>query len=366
MRVALVHDWLNQIGGAESVLENLVALFPGAPIYTSMYWREVMPVAYRQWDIRTSWMNRLPGIMRHHRLYFPLYPLAFEGFSLDEYDVVLSNKSGFCHGVITAPETLHICYCLTPTRYVWRYHDYALHEGIGPVRQAALAPVLSCLRVWDRLAADRVDRFIAISSEVQRRIAKYYRREAAVIYPPVDTRCFTIAPAHDDYYLVVGRLVPYKRIDLAVRACTQLGLPLKISGAGRDLSRLQQMAGPTVEFLGRVPDEGLCELMARCKAFLFPGAEDFGITPVQVMAAGRPAIAYASGGALDTVVEGVSGMLFHEQSVESLVEVLQRFDAAIYDPQAIRQHAEQFDVTVFRQKIKDYVVRVYEEHEKWS
>jgi glycosyltransferase involved in cell wall biosynthesis len=366
MRVALVHDWLNQIGGAEFVLENLVDMFPGAPIYTSMYWREAMPDAYRQWDIRTSWMDRLPGIRRHHRLYFPLYPLSFEGFDLAAYDVVLSNKSGFCHGVVTPPETLHICYCLTPTRYVWRYHDYALHEGMGAVCQAALAPVLSCLRVWDRLAADRVDRFIAISTEVRRRIAKYYRRDAEVIYPPVDTRCFTIAPSHDDYYLVVGRLVPYKRTDLAVRACTQLGLPLKISGTGRDLSRLRQMAGPTVEFLGRVPDEELCELMARCKAFLFPGAEDFGITPVQAMAAGRPVIAYASGGALDTVVEGVSGMLFHEQSVEALVEALERFDATCYDAQVVRRHAEQFDVTVFRQKIKDYVVRAYEEHERWS
>jgi len=366
MRIALVHDWLNQMGGAEQVLENLVSLFPGAPVYTSIYWAKGMPPAYREWDIRTSWMDRLPGIKRHHQLYLPFYPLAFESLNLDEYDVVLSNKSGFCHGVITPPETLHVCYCLTPTRYVWRYHDYALREGIGPLARAALAPLLFRLRMWDRLAAERVDRFVAISTEVQRRIKKYYRRDSVVIYPPVDTERFSVASSHDDYYLSVGRLVPYKRVDLAVQACTQLGLPLKVGGVGRDLPRLKAMAGPTVEFLGYVPDDDLNELMARCKAFLFAGAEDFGITPVQVMAAGRPVIAYAYGGSLDTVVEGVSGTLFHEQSVESLVAALSRFEAGRYDPQAIRQHARQFDTSVFCTKIGDVVARAYEEHSRWS
>ena len=255
MRIALVHDWLNQMGGAEQVLENLVSLFPESPVYTSMYWAKGMPPAYRQWDIRTSWMDRLPGVKRHQQLYLPLYPLAFESLNLDGYDVVLSNKSGFCHGVITPPETLHVCYCLSPTRYVWRYHDYALREGLGPLARAALAPLLFRLRMWDRLAADRVDRFIAISTEIQRRIFKYYRRDSVVIYPPVDTERFSVAPSHDDYYLSVGRLVPYKRVDLVVQACTQLGLPLKVGGVGRDLPRLQAMAGPTVEFLGYVPDE---------------------------------------------------------------------------------------------------------------
>jgi glycosyltransferase involved in cell wall biosynthesis len=366
MRIALVHDWLNQIGGAEEVLENLVALFPESPVYTSMYWAEGMPPAYRQWDIRTSWMDRLPGIKRHHQAYLPLYPLAFESLDLGQYDVVLTNKSGFCHGVITPPETLHVCYCLTPTRYVWRYHDYALREGIGSLARAALAPLLFRLRMWDRLAADRVDRFIAISTEVQRRIHKYYRRDSVVIYPPVDTGRFSIASSHDDYYLSVGRLVPYKRVDLAVQACTRLGLPLKVGGAGRDLPRLKAMAGPTVEFLGYVPDDELDDLMACCKAFLFAGAEDFGITPVQAMAAGRPVIAYAYGGTLDTVVEGVSGTLFQEQSVESLVAALSRFEAAQYDPQAIREHARQFDTTVFRAKIGDTIAQAYEEHSKWS
>jgi glycosyltransferase involved in cell wall biosynthesis len=366
MRIALVHDWLNQIGGAEGVLEHLVSLYPGAPVYTSMYWPEAMPSAYRQWDIRTSWMDKLPGVKRHHQSYLPLYPLAFESFDFGEAQVVLSNKSGFCHGVITPPETLHICYCLTPTRYVWRYHDYARRESLGSSTRVVLAPILCYLRMWDRLAADRVDRFVAISTEIQRRIHKYYRRDSEIIYPPVDTKRFMPVGAPDDYYLVIGRLVPYKRIDLAVRACTRLNLPLKVGGSGRDLDRLQAIAGPTVEFLGRVPGEKLPDLMARCKAFLLPGAEDFAIAPVEAMAAGRPVIAYAYGGALDTVVEGLSGLLFQQQTVDSLSEALVRFDPQAYDPLAIRRHAEQFDAAVFRQAISEYVARAHEEHVKWS
>jgi glycosyltransferase involved in cell wall biosynthesis len=366
LRIALVHDWLNQMGGAEDVLENMVALFPEAPVYTSIYWPEGVSPAYRRWDIRTSWMDKLPGVKRRHQLFLPLYPLAFESLDFGGYDVILSNKSGFCHGVITPPETVHVCYCLTPTRYVWRYHDYALREGFGGLARMVLAPILSHLRMWDRLAADRVDRFIAISTEVQRRIAKYYRRDSVVIHPPVDTQRFSPAPSHDDYYLSVGRVIPYKRIDLAVQACTKLGLPLKIGGTGRDLERLKAMAGPTVEFLGYVPDDDLPKLMARCKAFLFPGAEDFGITPVQAMAAGRPVIAYAYGGSLDMVVEGISGTLFREQNVESLIDALQRFESDLYDSQAVRRHAEQFDAAIFRQKIHDVIVHACEEHTTWS
>jgi glycosyltransferase involved in cell wall biosynthesis len=311
-------------------------------------------------------MDKLPGVKRHHQLFFPLYPLAFESFDLESYEIVLSNKSGFCHGVITPPETVHVCYCLTPTRYVWRYHDYARREAIGPLARAALQPVLYALRVWDRLAADRVDCFVAISSEIQRRIQKYYRRDSTLVYPPVDTERFAPASSYDDYYLSVGRLVPYKRVDLAVQACTQLGLPLKVAGKGRDQARLEAMAGPTVEFLGYVPDDELGELMARCRAFLFPGAEDFGIAPIQAMAAGRPVIAYAYGGALDTVIDGVSGTLFQEQSVHALIQALQKFEAQRYDPARIRSHAEQYDASVFRQKIGEIVARACEEHRTWS
>jgi glycosyltransferase involved in cell wall biosynthesis len=308
-------------------------------------------------------MNRLPLVKRHHQPFLPLYPMAFESLDLSAYDVVLSNKSGFCHGVVTPPETLHICYCLSPTRYVWRHHDYLQREGLGRASRAALTPLLSALRIWDRNAADRVDCFVAISTEIQRRIRKYYRRDAEIIYPPVDTSRFAPVARPDDYLLVVGRLVPYKRIDLAVQACSALQLPLKVAGSGRDLERLKSVAGPTVEFLGWVPDEALPELMAHCRAFLFPGAEDFGIAPLEAMAAGRPVIAYAYGGALDTVIDRVSGVLFEEQTLESVTRALQRFDAEAYDPAVIRAHAEQFDTAVFQRRVTAFVTRAWEEHE---
>lgn len=352
MRVALVHDWLNQMGGAEVVLEALVEAFPHAPIYTSIYARDRMPAHYRGWEIHTTWLDAMPFIHRHHQLYLPLYPLAFDGLNLSGYDVVISNKSGFCHGVITGPSTVHLCYCLTPTRYVWAYEEYIAREGLpGPLRRL-LRPLITLLRIWDRVAADRVDAFIAISREVARRIWKFYRRPSILLHPPVDVQRFQPSARTGDYFLIVSRLIPYKRIDLAIEAFNRLGLPLVIVGDGRDRRRLQRMAGPTITFLGRVPTEELAELYARCRAFVFPGAEDFGIAPVEAMAAGRPVIAFAAGGALDTVVEGVTGVFFHAPAPESLAEAVRRFEDLRFDPGVIRRHAEQFDKRVFQEKIK--------------
>jgi glycosyltransferase involved in cell wall biosynthesis len=358
MKIALVHDWLNQRGGAEDVLEALVALFPGAPIYTAMYWPQAMPPAYREWDIRTTWLDRLPLVHRRHQPFLPLYPLAWGGVDLSDYDVVLSNKSGFCHGVRPRPGALHICYCLTPTRYVWDYDSYVAHERIPAPLRLALRPLIGYLRRWDRAAADRVDHFIAISSEVQRRIARYYGRESAIIYPPVNTRAFAPSPVVGDYYLSLGRLVPYKRVDLAVQACTRLGVPLVVAGSGRDRARLEAMAGPTVQFLGRVPEKDLPELLARCKAFILPGREDFAITPVQAQAAGRPVIAERGGGALDPVIEGETGFFFDAPTVESLMAALGSFDAGVFDPARAVENARRFDVEVFRREMGEYMERV--------
>jgi glycosyltransferase involved in cell wall biosynthesis len=353
LNVAIVVSWLNQYGGAERVLEAVHELLPQAPIYTSMFWPEAMPPDYRTWDIRVSWLDRLPFIHRHHQPFLPLYPLAFEGFDLSAYDVVLSISSGFAHGVITPPSTTHLCYCLTPSRFLWTYPAYAEREAIGPLANALLRPILLWLRQWDRLAADRVDEFIAISTEVQRRIAKVYRRDSALIFPPVDTGRFAqTAPAEDgDYFLVVSRLIPYKRVDLAVKAFTALKLPLLIAGDGRDRARLEALAGPNIRFLGRVPDAELPGLLARCRAFLFPGYEDFGIAPVEAQAAGRPVIAYAAGGALDTVIEGVTGLFFREPTPEALAEAVCRFNPRDFNPDVIRQHARQFDKRVFQRKL---------------
>ena len=364
MRLALVHDWLNQRGGAEDVLETLATMYPSSPVYTSIYAPDLMPPFYRDWDIRTLWIDRMPAIHTRHQPYLPLYPLAWGGLDLSDYDVILSNKSGFCHGVQHGKNTLHICYCLAPTRYVWSLDSYVAREGISKPVQWALRPLAAILRRWDFAAAQRVDHFIAISTEIQTRIKIYYQRDSVIIYPPVDTRRFEPSSTVEDYFLVVSRLIPYKRIDLAVQAATKLGVPLKIGGKGRDMDRLREMAGPTVEFLGYVPDDQLPDLMARCKAFIFPGLEDFGITPVQALAAGRPVIAYAGGGALDTVIPGKTGVLFHEMTVESLMAAMQSFDASDYDPVELRAHAERFDTRVFNRQISEYVERAWETFQK--
>jgi glycosyltransferase involved in cell wall biosynthesis len=308
-------------------------------------------------------MDRLPGIYQHHQPYLPLYPVAFGGLKLSEFDLVISNKSGFCHGIQTnAP---HICYCLAPTRYVWQFDAYMERERLGKAARAIASPLIRALRAWDFAAAQRVDHFIAISTEIQERIAKFYKRDSVIILPPVDVaERFIPSVQIEDYYLVVSRLIPYKRIDLAVEACTRLNLPLIVAGRGRDMERLQALAGPTVKFIGYVPDAELPGLMAHCRAFLFPGLEDFGITPVQAQAAGRPVIAFRGGGALDTVIPEVTGEFFDEMTVESLINVLRRFDPCTYDPVAIRQHALKFDKAVFRQKLSEFVEQVYQQNRK--
>lgn len=362
INIAIVHDWLNQLGGAELVLETLVEMFPKAPIFTTIYWREGMPERYRTWDIRPTWLDRAPGIYHHHQMYLLLYPFAVRSMDVRGYDLVISNKSGFCHGVCTGRDQLHIDYCLTPTRYVWDYDAYVSREEIGVVARVALRPLIGWLRNWDRRAADGVDHFVAISREVQQRIARYYARESVIIYPPVHTEryCPSDMPP-DDYYLIVSRLVPYKRIDLAVRAFTQLRRRLIIVGDGRDRARLQRLAGPTVQFTGRLPEREVTHLLAHCKAFVFPGCEDFGIAPVEAQAAGRPVIAYAGGGALDTVIDGETGVLFPEQTVESLVEAVHRLDTMCFDPAYLHHHAQRFGVARFKQELRAFITLRWEE-----
>ena len=361
MKVAIVHDWLNQMGGAEGVLETLVKMFPEAPVFTTIYWRQGMPAHYRTWDIRTTWLDRAPFIYRHHQPFLPLYPLAVESIDLRGYDLILSNKSGFCHGVRTSPTQLHIDYCLTPTRYVWDYSGYTKREGLGRATGLVLRPLINRLRRWDRRAADGVDHFIAISQEVQARIARFYERDSTIIYPPVDIERFCpSAEPPGDYFLIVSRLIPYKRIDLAVRACSELGVPLIVGGEGRDRAALETAAGPTVRFVGRVPDEELQELMAHCRAFIFPGYEDFGITPLEAQAAGRPVIAYAAGGALDTMIDGETGVFFHEQTPEALADAIRRLERTDFDPAAIRRNAERFSVARFKDELRAFIV------EKWA
>jgi glycosyltransferase involved in cell wall biosynthesis len=360
------------------VLEELVTLFPGAPIYTSIYAAAQMPAHYRQWEIHTSFMQRLPAIATHHQPYMPLYPLAFQRMDLSGYDLVISNKSGFCHGVqgagfdVSSAErgkgqeargkrAAHICYCLTPTRFLWQLEQYSQRERFGNALNVVLRPLLQALQRWDWQAAQRVDHFVAISTAIQERIQRSYGRTSVVIYPPVDTDYFTpdVATPVGDYFLIVSRLIPYKRIDLAVQAFQHLPQEqLLIVGEGRDAAALQAQATANVTFLGHQPRERIRELLRGCKAFLFPGLEDFGIAPVEAMSSGRPVIAYGAGGALDTVVPGISGEWFAEQTVESLLGVLVYFNADAYDPAACRAQAEKFSTENFRRNFMAYVAAV--------
>ncbi|MEO7910832.1 MAG: glycosyltransferase [Roseiflexaceae bacterium] len=351
MRVAIIHDYLNQYGGAERVLEALHELYPDAPIYTSLYDPAAMPESYCTWDIRTSWMQRLPGWRRHFQKYFLLYPSAFESFDLSGYDLILSSSSAYAKGVIPRPGARHICYCHTPMRFAWRTGDYIKREGLGRLQRGVLPLLLTYVRLWDVATTPRVDQFIANSREVAARIARYYGRTALVIAPPV-----TLSPYRPwvpgNFYLAGGRLIPYKRLDLVIQAFTALGLPLKVFGDGRDRARLQSLAGPNVEFLGQISEELRRDLFASCRAFIFPGEEDFGITPLEAMSAGRPVIAYAAGGALETVIEGVTGRFFYQQSAAAIAAAVATARVDRYDPAVIRRHAEGFSRDVFLARMR--------------
>jgi len=353
-RVAIIHDYLNQYGGAERVLEALHALYPSAPVYTSIYDPAAMPAAYRTWDIRTSWMQRLPGWRRHFQKYFLLYPSAFESFDLGNYDLIISSSSAYAKGVIPATHAYHICYCHTPMRFAWRTNDYVRREGLGRLQRSMLPIALSYVRLWDVATTPRVDHFIANSREVAARIKRYYGRTATIIPPPVELSAYR-PQMPGDFYLAGGRLIPYKRLDLVVRAFTALRLPLKIFGDGRDRDRLRSLAGSNIEFLGQISEEQRHDLFASCRAFIFPGEEDFGITPLEAMSAGRPVIAYAAGGALETVVEGVTGRFFLEQSPAAIAVAVAASQHDEYDSAIIRRHAERFSREVFLERMREII-----------
>ena len=350
-RIAIVHDYLNQYGGAERVVEVLHELFPDAPVFTSLYNPQVMPAHYRAWDIRTTWMRFLPGTRRWFRLYFWLYPLAFETLDVRAYDVIITSSSAYAKGIRPAPGAVQICYCHTPMRWAWRTEEYVAREGIGRWGRQLLQPFLALLRRWDRGTAARVDTFIANSHEVAGRIRRVYGREAEVIPPPVDLPPFHMPVPPEDFYLTGGRLVPYKRIDLAIRACNALKLPLVVFGDGRDRAQLEALAGPTVRFVGRVDEATLHDLYRRCRAYITAAEEDAGIQPVEAMAAGRPVIALAAGGVLETVIEGVTGRFFHAQTAAALAVALAQSRADTWDAQRIAEHAQQWRRERFAERI---------------
>jgi glycosyltransferase involved in cell wall biosynthesis len=355
VQVALVHDYLNQMGGAEKVLLVLHDLFPQAPIYTSIYAPDRVDRRFREMDIHISFMQRLPLVKTHHQPFLPLYPLAFEEFDLRAYDLVISDSSAFAKGVITRPDALHICYCHTPMRWAWNFGDYVEREQLGSLSKLALAPTLMLLRQWDYTSAARVNYFVANSPNVAARIAKYYRRESVYIPPPVETTRFAVSPYPKEYFLILSRLVPYKRIDLAIAAFNQLKLPLRIIGSGRDEQRLRRLAGPTIRFMGQQTSEEIAAQLAVCRALIFPGEEDFGITPLEAQACGRPVIAFGAGGALSSVVNGKTGLFFTPQTAEALAGVVAGFRDDYFDPLAIRRHALAFDTREFTRRFREFV-----------
>jgi glycosyltransferase involved in cell wall biosynthesis len=363
LRVAIVHDFLNQPGGAEKVVQVFAEMFPEAPIYTSVYDRDSMPDYWRSLDIRTSFLQRISPRLGVARALMPLYPTAFESFDLGSYDLVLSSTTSFAKGVVTRPATCHVCYCNNTTRFVWMYKDYVQYERLPRGARAMLPWVITPLRTWDFVAAQRVDYYVAGSHNAARRIAKYYRRESEVVHSPIDAQEFQPVADVQDYFLVISRLQPYKRIDLAVEACNRLGIPLKIAGVGPDESRLRSLAGPTIEFLGRVSDEERRHLLSHCRAFLFPGEEDFGLTPLEAMASGRPVIALRAGGALETVKEGTTGQFFDRPDPDYLAASLSSFEDR-FDPQIIRAHALSFDKSTFKVRMYDVLARCYQDHQQ--
>lgn len=355
-RVALVHDYLNQYGGAERVLEALHDLFPAAPVYTSLYNPAAMPASYRTWDIRPSWMQRLPGWRKHFRKYVLLYPSAFESFDLSDYDLIISSSSAFAKGIIPGSQTTHVCYCHTPMRFGWRPNDYFTPQTLNKPGSWLLNILLTHLRTWDVVSSQRVDVFIANSRAVASRIRRYYRRDAEVVPPPVELHPYRPTKP-DQFYLAGGRLVPYKRLDLVVQAFTKLQLPLVIFGDGRDRSRLEALAGLNVHFVGHVTDAELQSLYRRCRAYISAGNEDAGIQPLEALAAGRPVIAYAAGGVLETVRDGELGCFFHEQTAAALAEAVVRSRRLQFDPCYLRQHVAQFGPEHFRERILAVIAR---------
>lgn len=350
MKIAIVHDYLNQAGGAERVVGTLHTMFPKAPIFTTILDRGSLWDVLRDADIRTSWMQKLPLLKRHFKAYLLFYPGAIERFDLREYDLVISSSSAFGKAAITRPGALHICYCHTPMRFVWDYERYMEREQYGSPVRAILVPVLRRFRAWDVKTATRPSLYVANSTVVADRIRRFYGRDSVIIPPPVAVQRFTPAATHEEFYLIVSRLNPYKRVDLVVKAFNDNGRKLVIIGDGPDRAVLEKMAKPNISFLGRLPDPEVADYYARCKALLFPGDEDFGIVPLEANAAGRPVIAYKAGGALDTVIDGETGIFFSELTPESLSDAVLRSEQTTWNSAAIRRHAEEYAEPRFRER----------------
>jgi glycosyltransferase involved in cell wall biosynthesis len=364
MKVAIVHDWLTGMRGGERCLEVFCELFPQAPLYTLLHIPGSVSSLIEQRPIHTSMIQRLPFSRRGYRNYLPFFPIAIERFNLKEYDLVISLSHCVAKGVIPSPEAFHVSYLLTPMRYAWDMSG----EYFGRSQPWRVSLFMHYLRMWDVTSSQRPDLFLCISGHVANRVKKFYRREAEILHPPVDTKRFGLSNNREDFFLMVSSLSPYKRIDLAIEAFNQLKYPLKIIGTGPEEKRLKSMAGPTISFLGWQSDEKVADHYSRCRALIFPGEEDFGIVPLEAMANGKPVIAYGRGGALESIVsydqqvekdkKVPTGLFFDDPSADALTHTVQQFLKVEreFDPGAIRNHALQWDREVFKEKIKTYLI----------
>jgi len=359
MKIALVHDYLVQYGGAERVLECFTEIYPQAHIYTIMYDKELMHGVFEDKKIHTSFLQNFPLARRRHRIFPLLMPSAIEQFDFSKYDVVLSDSSSYAKGIITGPNTLHICYMHTPMRYAWDdCQKYTDDFGLPSFIKKLVPFFMNYIRVWDWASVHRVDKFIANSNFVARRIAKYYRKESIVINPPVNVESFYIQEnegERGEYFLMVGRLITYKRHDIAIKAFNELGLPLKIIGRGPELKKLKKIANANIEFLGRVEDGDLPKYYANCRAFIFPQEEDFGIVAIEAMAAGRPLIAYRGGDVVEHMEDGKTGIFIEKQTVEDVIDAVRKFEKTSFDGKYIQEKSMKFSKDIFKKKIKEYV-----------
>jgi len=353
--VAIVHDWLTGTRGGERILEALCELLPSATIFTLLHVPGSVSERIEEKPIRTSFVQHLPSLRRHYRLYLPLFPRAIESLDLSGFDLVISVSHCVAKGAIPAEGALSICICLTPMRYAWDQLD----TYFPPKRLAnrlLVRPLIKRLRTWDSKTADRVHHFVAISNFVAKRIKRYYGRRSEVIYPPVDLSRFTVSPdSVQDYYLIVSAFAPYKRLSIAIEAFKRLNRRLRVIGQGQEEKRLKALATENVEFLGALSDEEVAEHLTRCKALIFPGVEDFGIVPLEALASGRPVVAYGAGGVLETIRDGVTGILFHEQTPEALIDAIHRADSMRFDPDVLRRSVEQFDACVFKRRMSEFI-----------
>jgi len=360
-QIALVQDWLTGMRGGEKVLEVLCELFPNAPIFTLLHTKGSVSPVIESHPIHTSFIQYLPLKQTKYRSYLPLFPRAIESFDFSDYKLIISTSHAVAKGAIPPKGAMHICYCHTPMRYVWDQYDEYFGKGrAGLVTRTAMRFVAPRLRAWDVRTSDRVHTFIANSRNVAARIQSFYNRSSEVLHAPVDTSAFKLSTENDGSFLVVSALVPYKRVDLAIQASQKLGLRLNIVGTGPDENKLRSLSGPDVKFLGWQSDSDLARFYGKCKAVLFPGVEDFGIVPLEAMASGKPVIAFGRGGALETIIDGTTGVFFGEQTVGSLIDAIRRIDQVKLELHAIRRHAEGFDRALFRTRLQSLIARLAE------